>query len=722
MKKQVIFFLAVLLSLCLANVRPALAEEIKVLRGEEAETEVFLEGSEAVYSMLGELECAGEYVLLKNTKGENYGMYQVLEAEEDGTGARLLLSAKGEDNYGLRLRLRVEGKRIGTGTIRLAGLAMTDKNGEWLSGAELSGITVQVLPNPLEVSLAGEAGNNGWYTGTVTVTVEDKDAANIWYDTGEGKTEYTAPFKIYHGETELIVTSDDGYGYKKEETQWVLVDTARPKLTVSMEELSWQREKITVEAGASDSTSGLAWAFYAFSAEEENPGEWTSLNSGTELSMEQDGSWYLHLKAVDNAGNGNQKVYGPYRKDATAPEIVFENLQDGLLAEEGILPEITVTDACSGIKEITYLLDGKTWNKEKITEKGIHTLTVTATDLAGNTKTETVEFSIYDRIQVTASASDCHYTGTASCSALVAYGGEPLPDTVVEFFINGESMGTRRTGSDGVAWLHFPVDLAPQKAELTVCVAQDDERFLLAAGDRTAFTVRPEKAWLKYTGDYHVWYGEPLRIRLEMGEFHDFRRGDITRAEVLAELYLLENDGSRTLVDEVYLSPDERGTATHEFYPDTGLYELVIRFTEESCYTGQEIILHPAVFHMDAELGWEGGSLLLDLPQVGIYVEISFTFLPPSLEAEINVRVPGTDIVLTENKITGYDLKINGLTLYGTAVNPADGTVYSYEIRSGYTLGIFLDELEISMWKGEDKAKEPAYHFMWSAEEFFAEE
>ena len=238
MKKQVIFFLVVLLGLCLANVRPALAEEIKVLRGEEAETEVFLEGSEEVYSMLGELECAGEYVLLKNTKGENYGMYQVLEAEEDGSGARLLLSAKGEDNYGLRLRLRVEGKRIGTGTIQLSGLTMTDKNGEWLSGAELSGITVQVLPNPLEVSLEGEAGNNGWYTGTVTVTVEDKDAANIWYDIGEGKTEYTAPFKIYHGETELIVTSDDGYGYKKEETQWVLVDTARPKLTVSMEELS----------------------------------------------------------------------------------------------------------------------------------------------------------------------------------------------------------------------------------------------------------------------------------------------------------------------------------------------------------------------------------------------------------------------------------------------------------------------------------------------------
>lgn len=81
------------------------------------------------------------------------------------------------------------------------------------------------------------------------------------------------------------------------------------------------------------------------------------------------------------------------------------------------------------------------------------------------------------------------------------------------------------------------------------------------------------------------------------------------------------------------------------------------------------------------------------------------------------MRIPGTGITLTENRITDYELTTNGLVLYGKAVNPADGTVYCYEVRSGYTLGIFLNELEVLLWKGEDKTQEPVYQFEWNAAE-----
>lgn len=722
MKKQLVFFLTVLLSVCLAKAYEVQAEEIRVLRGEEEETDIFLEGSEEVYSAYGKLESTGEYVLLRSTESGNHNVYQALELAEDGTGAGILLSRRGDNGYGLWLHLKVEGVRIGTGTISWEDVQLTDENGDWLTGAELPEITVQVLPNPLEIQLSGASGNNGWYTSPVTVTVSDKDAAEIWYDIGEGKTEYTEPFQIYHGETELVVTSDDGYGYTKKESRFISVDTINPVLKVSMEELDWQQEDIKVTAESSDGTSGLAWAYWAFSGSEESSGAWNMLNGKSELTMAQDGVWYLHLQAADNAGNETKKIYGPYRKDEKQPEIVFENLQDGQLVEEGILPRITVEDECSGIKKITYLLDGETWNKEKITGKGKHSLTVTAEDLAGNTRTETVEFSIYDAITVTASAENCHYTGTASFSALVLYRGEPLAEAETEFFLNGESIGTKRTNKEGKVHMYLPMELSPQEAELTVTVRQDDERFLLGAEDSDTFTVKPERAWLLYGGDYHVWYGEPLKIYLEMGEIPDFRQGDITRAEVLVELYRIENDGSKNLVEEEYLSPDEWGVATHEFYPDTGLYELRISFTEDSCYTGESIVLHPAVFNIDAELDWEGGSLLLDLPQLGVYMNVTFTFLPLSLEAEVEVRIPGTGITLTENEITGYDLGLNGLTLYGKAVNPEDGCVYSYEVCTGYTMGFFLNELETSVWKGEDKTKTPVYHFEWSAEDYFAEE
>lgn len=722
MKKQLIFILSMVLCLYLAKGNPVQAEEIEVLRGEEVEKEIFLEGSTEVYSAYGELKCTENYVLLKPPMESNDAVYQAETLSEDGKGAKVMLSRRGDKGYGLWLHLKVEGFRIGTGTICWENLQLTDEEGNWLTRASLPEIKIQVLPNPLEVQLSGKMGDKGWYTGPVTVTVYDKDAASIWYNLGEGRTEYSKPFVVRQGETELIVTSDDGYGYKKEESVYIAIDSVSPYIEVSKEESAWQQEDIAIEISCQDGGSGVDRVLWSLSDSERQSGSWNSLTEEKDtIVVEQDGAWYLHVTAKDEAGNQREKVFGPYRKDGEKPEISFENLQNEQLVEEGILPQITVEDACSGIKKTTYLLDGKTWNGERITGKGKHSLTVTAEDIAGNVRTETVDFSIYHNITVTAGAGNCRYTETASFSALVQYRGEPLADVEAEFYLNGESIGTQQTDAEGIARMYLPMELSPQKATLTVAVAQNDTEFLLGAEDSDSFTVKPEKAWLLYGGDYHVWYGAPLRIYLEMGELPDFRWGDITRAEVVVQLYEIENDGSKTFVEETYLTPDEKGVATHEFYPDTGLYELIVEFTEDSCYTGEKLVLHPAVFDVDAELDAEGGSLLLDLPQLGVYANIGFTFLPPSLEAEVEVRIPGTGITLTENRITGYDLELGGLVLYGKAINPADGKVYSYKVRTGYTMGFLLDELETSVWKGEDRRGEPIYHFAWSAERGIAE-
>ncbi len=718
MRKIMTFLLAVLFCLSVAVTRPVHAEELEVLRGDEAEAELYLSGSEAVYAIYGELECTEDFFCLKSMESENNMCYQAMTLED---GTRFLLSDRSSGGYGLWLRLRVEGKRIGTGTVSLTNLQMTNENGEWMEDVELPDITVKVLPNPLEVSLIGTRGNNNWYLSPVTIIVSDKDAAEIRYDVGAGNVIYNGPFELGNGAYVLTVSSDDGYGYKKEEVRSIYIDTMAPTLRVSDQELFWQQETIQVIAEALDALSGIDCAAWAFSEEKDSHGGWNTLTGEEVLSMEQDGTWYLHFNALDMAGNRTEAVYGPFRKDSVKPEISFQNLNQGQLVVEKITPEINITDSCSGIKTVTYLLDGQAWNPSEITGKGKHSLTVTAEDLAGNQHTETVEFSIYDNITVTASAQECHYTGTASFSALVAYRGEPMEDTEAEFYVNGECVGTSVTNQEGIAWLHMPMDLAPQKAVLSVKVPQNDKQFLLAAEAEANFIVKPEHAWMLYGGDYHVWNGAPLRIYLELGELPDYCPGDITRAEVRVELYKIENDGSRTSVEEVCLSPNEWGVITHEFYPATGLYEMKISCTEASCYTAPEIVLHPAVFDMDATLDINGGSLLLDLPQLGLYLNLTFTFLPPTIEAQMEVRIPGTGITLTQNTITGYDLTMDGLALYGKAVNPADGCVYSYEVRTGYAMGFLLDELETSIWKGEDKEQEPVYHFEWNAEERWEE-
>ena len=136
MKKQMTFILTVLCCLGMTTPHAAQAEEIEVLRGEETETEVFLEGSEEVYALFGDLESTADFVKLKSPEEENGMDYQALELKESGSSARLLLSNRGDYGYGLWLRLRVEGVRIGTGSVSLAETQMTDKNGEWLYGVD----------------------------------------------------------------------------------------------------------------------------------------------------------------------------------------------------------------------------------------------------------------------------------------------------------------------------------------------------------------------------------------------------------------------------------------------------------------------------------------------------------------------------------------------------------------------------------------------------------
>ena len=222
MKKQKLILFAVLFSLWLGTVYPVQAAEYEILRGEEEELEIFLEGSEDAYAVFGQVSGTGDYLTMKNPSEENGRNYQSLVLEEEGAEGTLLLSNRGADTYGVWLRMTVEANRIGTGTVSFPGVQMTDETCNWLEEPKLQDIVIKVLPNPLVVELAGEAGNNDWYTSEVTATVSDKDAAEIWYDLGEGKITYTEPVVITDGQTTLTVSSDDGYGYKKEEVRTVI--------------------------------------------------------------------------------------------------------------------------------------------------------------------------------------------------------------------------------------------------------------------------------------------------------------------------------------------------------------------------------------------------------------------------------------------------------------------------------------------------------------------
>lgn len=725
-------FLIVLIGLVILGYRQASADTedgvVEVLRGEEVEAELELEGTEAIYALYGNLTGDAAFISFGRPAKKVVAGYQALVPDEKGETGSLLLSRLGlPKKENLRFRIRIQGKRIGEATLWLSGPQYVSADGKWLENVTFPEIKVNVLPNPLEVYVSGAEGNAGWYIGEPEVRIVDKDAAEMFYAFGEAEeVRYTAPFLVPDGAWEIHVRTDDGYGYRKDESITVPVDTKKPVITASKRSTEWQDRDILVTLRATDSTSGVYNAVRALSESKDTPGDYQQFTDSTECRIEEDGIWYLHVFAEDVAGNTTQWVYGPYQKDTVAPEIVIENMSAGDVFTEGILPEITFTDF-SGIAKTEYYLDGRAWSLTKITGRGKHTLTVAATDMAGNRAEKSVEFFIYDPVNIAVLAEDSRYTGTAVFTATVTYDKKPLADRTVMFYVNGEAVGEAVTNRYGTAWLLYPVEIAPQEAVVTAVVATEEENYFAETQGETKFFVAGEYGVVAYTGELAARNGEMLHLQLEAAELPGLKDGDITKAVFDVSMAFVEEDGSRTMVETRKLSPDENGRIFWEGMYETGLYELKISFAEESWYQGNELLLYPGIY--DVQAIWEDGAgqLQLDLPHVGLKVLARLAFLPvPELSAEVNVRIPGTGVMLTANEVEGWNLTEEGLKLTGKAYNSVTGEVYRYELRVEFSYGIFVTKLEAFVWEGEEPEEgsgeeadpnQPIYEFKWELAE-----
>ena len=55
--------------------------------------------------------------------------------------------------------------------------------------------------------------------------------------------------------------------------------------------------------------------------------------------------------------------------------------------------------------------------------------------------------------------------------------------------------------------------------------------------------------------------------------------------------------------------------------------------------------------------------------------------------------------------------------LYGSAINPKDGSVYSYEIKTEFSHGFLLTGAQTGVWKGADREGTPVHTYTWKLED-----
>lgn len=247
----------------------------------------------------------------------------------------------------------------------------------------------------------------GWLTGpaTVTLTAADNDGGSgvarteYQLDDATAWTAYTAPVQVTgDGEHELRFRSVDEAGNVEEtKTVAVRIDATAPVSTATFapaNDAGWHDGTIPVVLTSTDAGSGvklLEWSL--------DGGDWTPYTEPVQISG--DGDHELLYRATDNAGNAETLKSAVVRIDGTKPTLLVSGIADGQLYgdSQDVRVSWQAVDPTSGIASVVGQLDDRPYVSGTLQAMyelplGLHELTVTATDKAGNATTASVRFFV----------------------------------------------------------------------------------------------------------------------------------------------------------------------------------------------------------------------------------------------------------------------------------------------------------------------------------------
>ncbi|WML46893.1 hypothetical protein RCG23_14770 [Neobacillus sp. PS3-34] len=239
-----------------------------------------------------------------------------------------------------------------------------------------------------------------WVNKDVAVNLSASDSqsgvAKTYYSiNGSEYTEGTSFTVAQEGNNQISFYSVDQAGNKEEaETIEVKIDKTAPE-TKSDAPAAWVNEVVQVNLSASDSQSGVAKTYYSING--------SVFVEGTSFTIGKEGINQVSFYTVDQAGNKEETKNIEVKIDKTAP-VIKSYFND--LYELGSTLKLTydTNDLLSGVsKEEVFLTTpnetiGKAVNRlNQITldKPGVYTLTIFATDAAGNTQVFKKQFTVY---------------------------------------------------------------------------------------------------------------------------------------------------------------------------------------------------------------------------------------------------------------------------------------------------------------------------------------
>ncbi|MFC4588527.1 ThuA domain-containing protein [Sphaerisporangium corydalis] len=250
---------------------------------------------------------------------------------------------------------------------------------------------------------AAADGANGWFVSSVSVTVAATDAGSGVAKTETGLdggplTAYTDPVSVTaDGNHTVAYRVTDVAGNVTEGTVPVKKDATAPLTTAQFAPANddgWHGGTVPVTLAATDATSGVAGIEYALDG-----AAWKAYTEPVNITG--DGTHELAYRAKDKAGNTETEKAGTVKIDGTKPTVLISGISDGLIYGDSQDLRIgwQAVDSTSGVKTLSGNLDGDPYATGTLQalytlDLGIHLLTVTAVDKAGNPTTQQVTFGV----------------------------------------------------------------------------------------------------------------------------------------------------------------------------------------------------------------------------------------------------------------------------------------------------------------------------------------
>lgn len=116
------------------------------------------------------------------------------------------------------------------------------------------------------------------------------------------------------GVTTIVARAKDAAGNLSDEsTTTVQIDRTNPEIAAVPNGSDWGAAAVPVKVTASDAESGVNAVQYAITESKDAPESWAVLPDDGSVEVANEGVWYLHVKAVDKAGNTSLFVSSPYQ-------------------------------------------------------------------------------------------------------------------------------------------------------------------------------------------------------------------------------------------------------------------------------------------------------------------------------------------------------------------------------------------------------------------------